>query len=176
MFDLISGLPVHALVVHAVVVVLPLAALGTIAMAVRPAWRVRYGPLVVLAAAGGTALVPVATTSGEALAERVGKPKQHAELGETVLWFAVPLLVLSLALWLVERRRAGAPGPSGGPAGGVATSDRGGGPPPLVRHGVAVLASLAAIALTVQVVRVGDSGARVVWEPKVDTAPAVAPG
>ncbi len=171
MFDLISGLPVHALVVHAVVVVLPLAALGTIAMAVRPAWRVRYGPLVVLAAAGGTALVPVATNSGEALAERVGKPTQHAELGETVLWFALPLLVLSLALWLLERGRTGAPSPVGG-AGGTGA---GAGVPPLVRHGTAVLASLAAVALTVQVVRVGDSGARVVWEPKVGTAPAVAP-
>ena len=45
MFDTIDGLPVHALVVHAVVVLLPLALLGTIAIAVRPAWRARFGPL-----------------------------------------------------------------------------------------------------------------------------------
>ena len=36
MFDLINGLPVHTLVVHAVVVLVPLTALGTIALAVRP--------------------------------------------------------------------------------------------------------------------------------------------
>lgn len=156
-FDLVSGLPVHALVVHAVVVVLPLAALGTIALALRPAWRQRYGGLVALAAVGGTALVPVATRSGEALAERVGEPGQHAELGETVLWFAIPLAVLALALWLLERR------PS---------SDATSGPSPLVRHGVAGLAALVAVALTVQVVRTGDSGARVVWEGRVGSAPA----
>ena len=48
-FDLINGVPIHPLVVHAVVVLLPLAVLGTIAIVVRPAWRLRYGPLVVAA-------------------------------------------------------------------------------------------------------------------------------
>ncbi len=51
MFDLINGIPVHPLVVHAVVVLLPLALLGTIAIAVKPAWRRPYGPLVVAAVA-----------------------------------------------------------------------------------------------------------------------------
>lgn len=170
MFDLVNGLPVHALVVHAVVVFLPLAALGTLAMAVRPAWRLRYGHLVVLAAAVGTALVPVATSSGEELAKRVGEPREHAELGDTVLWFAIPVLVLALALWLVERWRA-----RGAAAGGSSPgSPRGsGGPSPLVRHGVAVLAAIAAIALTVQIVRVGDSGARAAWGDRVSSASVV---
>ena len=43
-FDLINGLPVHPLVVHAVVVLVPLAALGTIAIALRPAWRPHVRP------------------------------------------------------------------------------------------------------------------------------------
>lgn len=47
MFTQFDGLPVHPLVVHAVVVLLPAAVLGTIAVAVRPAWRRRYGTLVV---------------------------------------------------------------------------------------------------------------------------------
>jgi uncharacterized membrane protein len=81
-FDLINGVPVHPLVVHAVVVLLPLACLGTLAIAVRPAWRERYGLLVVACAAAATALMPVATSSGEALEHRVGSPGQHAELGD----------------------------------------------------------------------------------------------
>ncbi|GAA4243047.1 DUF2231 domain-containing protein [Dactylosporangium darangshiense] len=38
MLDKINGLPVHPLVVHAAVALLPLAAIGVIAIAVRPAW------------------------------------------------------------------------------------------------------------------------------------------
>ena len=64
MFDLVNGIPLHPLVVHAVVVLLPLAVVGTIAIVLRPSWRVRYGPLVVLAAAVSTVLMPVATSSG----------------------------------------------------------------------------------------------------------------
>ncbi len=44
MFDLINGLPIHPLVVHGVVVLLPLAILGTIAIAARPAWRADLRP------------------------------------------------------------------------------------------------------------------------------------
>ena len=57
----------HPLVVHAVVVLLPLAALGVVALAVRPAWRGRFGVLVVVIAALATAAVPLATDSGESL-------------------------------------------------------------------------------------------------------------
>lgn len=49
MFDTLNGLPAHPLVVHAVVVLFPLAILGTLLIAIRPRWRVRYGPLVVAA-------------------------------------------------------------------------------------------------------------------------------
>lgn len=153
MFDLVNGLPLHPLVVHAVVVLLPLATLGTLAIAVRPRWRVTYGPLVVAAAAVATVLIPVATSSGEALEKRVGDPGRHAALGDQLIWFAVPLLVLSAALVLLERRRRGDARTSDGSA----TSGRG-----LVTV-VAALAVLAALATTVQVYRVGDSGARAAW-------------
>ena len=88
MFDLINGLPVHPLVVHAVVVLLPLATLGTLAIAVRPAWRRAYGPLVVACAAVATVLIPVATSSGEALENLVARlpPALLARLrGQTVV-------------------------------------------------------------------------------------------
>src|SRR5262249_6263046 len=154
-FDLVNGLPVHALVVHAVVVLLPLACLGTIAIAVRPSWRHRYGVLVVACAAVSTALIPVATSSGEALESHVGNPGEHAELGDQLIWSAVPLVVLSLALvWLDRRHRA-------------STSDepnRSG-----VMRVVAVLALVAALATSVQVYRVGDSGARAAWGDRVQS-------
>lgn len=168
MFDLIDGLPVHPLVVHAVVVLLPLACLGTIAIAVRPAWRGRYGVLVVACAAAATALIPVATSSGEALEQHVGDPGTHAELGGELIWFAIPLLVLSTALvWLHRRqKRATADQPS---ERAVAATGR----PSRFRTAtriVATLALVAALAASVQVYRVGDSGARAAWGDQVQPA------
>ena len=152
MFDLVNGLPVHPLVVHAVVVLLPLAVLGTIAIAVRPTWRATYGWLVVGIAAVATVLVPVATSSGEALEERVGDPGEHAELGDQLIWFAIALLLFSFLMVYLDHRKA-----AGKPAVGPAAL-------PTV---VAVLAVVAALATTVQVYRVGDSGARAAWGDKV---------
>lgn len=154
MFDLFNGLPVHALVVHAVVVLLPLAVLGTLAIAVRPRWRATYGPLVVLIAAVATVLVPVATSSGEALEERVGNPGDHAELGDQLIWFAIPLLVLALAVVLLDRRTAQGKPPVG---------------PAALPAVVAVMAVLVAVATGVQVYRVGDSGAKAVWGDQISS-------
>jgi PAS domain-containing protein len=61
---------------------------------------------VVAAAAVATALMPVATSSGEALEQRVGNPGEHAELGDQLIWFAIPLLVLAAAVVFLEWRRA----------------------------------------------------------------------
>lgn len=163
MFDLFNGLPVHPLVVHGVVVLLPLAIVGTIAIALRPGWRGRYGPLVVAAAAMATVLIPVSTSSGEALEKRVGDPGKHAELGDQLIWFAIPLLVLALALVVLDRRatRAAAEGSTtGGSAmtGGAATT------------AVAVLAVVAALASGVQVYRVGDSGAKAAWGDRISSS------
>lgn len=152
MFDLINGLPVHPLVVHGVVVLLPIAVLGTIAIALRPAWRLPYGLWVVASGLLATIMLPIATSSGEALEKRVGNPGGHAELGDSLIFFAIPLVLLGAALvWLEWRKRNDKPaiGPSVLPA------------------GIAVLAIVAALAAGVQVYRVGDSGARAAWGDQV---------
>ena len=51
MFDSFLGLPLHPLVVHGAVVLLPLAALGVIALVLRSAWRERFAVAVRPAAA-----------------------------------------------------------------------------------------------------------------------------
>ena len=155
MFDLINGLPVHPLVVHGVVVLLPLAIVGTIAIVVKPAWRISHGVLVVAIAAVATALIPVATSSGEALEKHVGDPGNHAALGDQLIWFAIPLLVFSAALVWLERRRA-ADKPTIGPSALPAV--------------MAALAVVAALATGVQVYRVGDSGARSAWGDQVSSS------
>src|SRR3954467_12720153 len=64
---LVFGLPTHVLLVHAVVVLVPLAVLGAVVIAVWPAARRRYGWLVVAVTVVATATVPLATEAGEAL-------------------------------------------------------------------------------------------------------------
>ncbi|MFF0232668.1 DUF2231 domain-containing protein [Micromonospora sp. NPDC005254] len=156
--DTVNGLPLHPLVVHAVVVLLPLAALGVAALAVRPSWRGRYGGLVVLITALATAAIPLATSSGESLEHRVGDPGEHAELGDTLIWFALPLLVAAVALVWLHRRD-------------TRSSDFRRTPRALAVV-VAVLAVVVAVANLVQVYRVGDSGAKAVW----GSAPAASVG
>ena len=157
MFDLINGMPIHPLVVHAVVVLLPLATLGTIALVVRPSWRRPYGPLLVAIAAVATVLVPISTSSGEALEKHVGDPGEHAELGDQLIWFALPRLVLLVALVWLDRRTTPATRTDSRPtqAGSLKV--------------VATLALVAALATSVQVYRVGDSGARAAWGDQVSS-------
>ncbi len=156
MFDLVNGLPVHVLVVHAVVVLLPLGAVGAIALAVRRSWVRPYGLLVLADLALATVLLPVATSSGEALEERVGSPGEHAELGDALIWFTIPALVLVAALVWFDRRRTQEPS---------FTAVR----------AVSALTVVAALAMTVQVIRVGDSGARAAWDDKVANTVANTP-
>ena len=152
MLDTVNGLPTHALVVHAVVVLVPLAVAGAVLIAVRPAWRRRYGSLVALLAVLATALCPVATSSGESLEHRVGDPGAHAALGDQLVFFMIPLTVLVLALWWLQRRADGAARRPGRALGVLA-----------------VLSVVAAVAAGVQVVRVGDSGAKAVWADQVNS-------
>lgn len=153
-FDLVNGLPAHPLVVHGAVVLVPLAALGLIAMAIWPPFSQRCGWLVVGTAAVAAGASFAAKESGEALAERVGEPRfDHEDLGELMPFFAAALLVAVAVLWWIDRR-SGAGGSRGA-----------------LRIAVAVLSVLVALANLVWVVRVGDSGAKSVWTGVVSTAP-----
>ena len=106
-----------------------------------------------------TVLMPVATSSGEQLEHRVGDPGDHAHLGDQLIWFSIPLVVLSLALVWLDRRQGQTA--DVGSTGSVAARTSS------VVKVVAVLALVSAVAASVQVYRVGDSGARAAWGDKV---------
>lgn len=116
MFDTVLGLPVHALVVHAVVVLVPLSAVGVVAISLVPRWRERYGVLVLLLSTAALVLVPVATQSGERLKERIDaggvvarQIEDHKEIADLVLWPTLAMWVLAAVLVLMTRqKRAGA--------------------------------------------------------------------
>lgn len=167
MFDNLFGLPTHALVVHATVGLVPVAALLAVVVAAWPAARRRYGWLSVVLLAIATVLVPLTTESGESLERRVPEShlvEEHTELGDTLLFFVLPLLVATFALVLLSRmgRRDMADGTPGGNP-----------PRPAWQRFtvpvVAVLTVVLGIGAVVQVVRIGHSGAKAVWS---DTAKA----
>lgn len=110
--EFVNGLPLHALLVHFVVVLIPAAAAGSVVIAVWPAARQRYGWLVVAVTAGVTVLVPFVTRSGEKLKRRIDPEDpliiRHQELGNLMLRFALLLLVFVVALMVIhELRRRG---------------------------------------------------------------------
>ncbi len=145
MLDTVFGLPVHPLLVHATVVIVPLAALTVLLAAVWPRFRswAGWGPLALAVAA--VVLTPLSTSSGEELEHRVGESsavERHAELGDMLIWWVVPLAVLAAVLYWWQR--------SSRPGKGLAVV-------------VAVLPVLVAVGTLVQVVLIGHSGAESAW-------------
>ena len=103
MFELINGLPVHPLVVHAAVVFVPLTLLGTLIIAVKRSWRKALGWWVVLLAFVTVGMAFVAKESGEALAALIGLPEKHAELGDTLPVLAGVMFLATTALVIADR-------------------------------------------------------------------------
>ena len=102
--DTLFGLPAHPLVVHAAVVLLPLAAVGLLLVAAIPRARRLYAPIVLGISLAATVAVGLAQQSGEALEDRVVETElveEHTEQGETVLPWAIAVTVMS-ALVAVE--------------------------------------------------------------------------
>jgi hypothetical protein len=144
------GLPAHPLIVHAVVVLLPLAAAGTIATALVRRWRRPYGPLVAAAALAAVLSVLLAQGSGEELEHKVPKSdlvERHTELGDSVLPFAIALAVVALAV--AAEPRLGRRAPDGYPTAVAAV--------------VVVLALATGVGATWKVVQVGHSGSKAAW-------------
>jgi hypothetical protein len=156
----IDGIPLHPLFVHAVVVLLPLAAVSSIAIALVPGWRRKYAWPVLGVTLAGVAAVPVATQAGEdlqaALESRVGPNpaiQAHADLGDMLLpialGFGVAVIALLVAGRLADRERA-AEAPT-------TRTWR------VISVVVSVLVVLLAVGTTVQTVRTGHSGSTAVW-------------
>ncbi|BCY09489.1 DUF2231 domain-containing protein [Actinoplanes sp. L3-i22] len=158
----VNGLPAHILLVHAVVVLLPLAALLLVLTAVWPAARRRLaGPNAILAVIV-VGLVPVTTSAGEWLERRVAETallRDHTELGDTAIWAALPVAVLALVVWWRQREATAAAAVA---AGVRQRSYLAPGSTTLTRI-VAVLAVVIAGSAVYDTYRIGDSGAKASW-------------
>ena len=156
----VNGLPAHIVLVHAVVVLVPLAALAATAAAWWPALRRWLGVITPLLAIVAVAFVPVTTHAGEWLEAHVQHTdlvETHTELGDAVLPWAAGLAVLAIVGWLLGRHLDRNPG--------AGRRDV------MLRIGLAVLTTAVAVGAVVTVIQAGESGARAAWDGRVSSAP-----
>ncbi|MFL6156002.1 MAG: DUF2231 domain-containing protein [Marmoricola sp.] len=152
MLDSFQGLPVHALIVHATVVMVPTAALVVALASVYPRFRSWIGIGMPVAAVVALILVPLSTESGDKLKDHIdpGPPArvaelihEHEELADTLLWYVLPLVVVAVVGYLLHRR------------GNVSTT---------LTAVVAVVSIALGAATIVDVARIGHAGAKAAWD------------
>lgn len=151
LFGTLGGLPLHPLVVHFAVVLIPLGALGLVVVSVVPRFRRTYLPLVIGTLGLGAIFAFVAKESGEFLSMSQGEPQQHVALGEVLFPASIGLVALSVTLWLFTR------------------SER------PVAHVRAVVAAsvIGSVAVAALAFVVGHSGATATWGSSVEGAASI---
>lgn len=171
--DKLFGLPAHPFLVHIPVVLLPLAVVGVVVMAIKPAWHARYRWAVLAICTVGTIGIVLAASAGEQLEGRIinvegqaaaASWEQHSQLGETSRNFALIFFVIVLAFvlvpWWQERRRD-----RSGVQASTTSVDR------WLRIGVTVVALLGSVGSLVTIARAGHTGSKSVWSDYVQTPP-----
>jgi hypothetical protein len=153
-FDQVNGLPVHALVLHAAVVFVPLLALGAIVYVLVPRWRTKTGWAVLLLAVITPLTTLVAKLSGQKLYDRLvargmkGPGLEilngHMGYGTRTFWYSLALGVVSLVVVLSNWRQPGLL-------------------PRVVDIVLRVVMVVLALISGYYVYRTGDSGATAVW-------------
>ena len=118
-FETVTGLPLHPLVIHAVVVLVPLLALAGFAYVLVPGLRQRIAWVTVLLAIGTPLVTLLAKVSGDAFRRRIVrkhlaspsilvKIDAHRSFGTVTLYLtiALALVILVLVLWRSRSRAA----------------------------------------------------------------------
>ncbi|NRQ51075.1 DUF2231 domain-containing protein [Aeromicrobium stalagmiti] len=143
------GLPLHPLIVHATVVIIPLAALTVLLSALWPRFRNWAGPLPAGLSIVGLILVPLSTSTGETLEKHVERSallEKHTHLADGLLPWMIGLTVVAVVGYGLHWR-----------------AKHGNSAVKALMVGVAVLSVVAVVGTSVQVARIGHSGAKAAW-------------
>lgn len=144
-FGMLAGLPLHPLLVHSAVVLVPLVSIGALVMSYLPSFSRRHGKLILILALVAQVSVFLAKISGEAFSEILKKNvEKHAELGEIAPFVTLPMVVLIYLRWRMDR--------AGSSTGSVA-----------IRRLTSVALVISSLASCVMIFLVGHSGASSVW-------------
>lgn len=151
-----NGLPAHILLVHFIVVLAPLTAIMAIVCAFWRAARQRLTWMVLGLAIVTAVLTPLTTDAGEWLKHREGASPllhAHAALGDTMVYFSLALVATAALIAFVHLREV-----------------RGKSVKPVARWLIAAVVVIAGLTTTVQVFRIGDSGAQATWADQKTSA------
>ena len=154
-----NGLPLHVLLVHFVVVVVPLAALCTLLTAAWPAARRRLGIVTPIIALGALISVPITTEAGQWLQARVGHTElvaAHAALGATLLPWAVATFLVATIQWFWFRFVTA-------PEARFASRVSGKSARLVITLVLAATVAVLAVGSVLTVVQIGESGVRAIW-------------
>lgn len=159
----ISGIPMHPLIVHLPVVLVPLALIGAVLALARPPWRHWSLPVVATLAAGSLVGVQLAIMSGEGLEEISGEKEalieRHSQLAEQarplVFLFFLVAVAAAVAFWLVQRGSAEAADETARHRASTATR---------LLVPLCALSVLTGALATAWVYRTGHTGAESVWK------------
>lgn len=154
-----NGLPLHVLLVHFVVVVVPVAALCTLLAAAWPAARRRLGIVSPIIALAALIAVPITTQAGEWLQARVGHTElvaAHAALGTTLLPWAIATFLVAAVQWFWFRF-VNAPDARFASRVPGTTARR------IITIALAVVVVILAVGSVITVVQIGESGVRAIW-------------
>lgn len=149
--DTIHGLPAHPLLVHALVVLMPLACLAVVLHALWPFARERLGVVTPVLALVSLVLVPLVSSAGRSFqrmlhAEQNPLVQRHQELANQLPPWAIALFVVAAAQWGAWRFA-----PTGVLTGRWA------------RIALAVVSVAVAAGTAVLLVRIGDAGSKAAW-------------
>jgi hypothetical protein len=176
---LINGSPTHALIVHAVVVLLPLSVLASLGLVFVPASRRAFALATVVIAFIGCIAIPLSFWSGSALRHRVPPSPlidHHVALAHQLLVIAA-VFGLSLAGFVVVDLVVRAGRGELNQVEAAAVARRAGLAERLSHRSMVRARQVTAIVLVVMslltaiaVARVGDSGAKAVWHDRVSAS------
>lgn len=107
---MIMGLPLHPLVVHFAVVLVPLAFVALLAVAAVKRWRERYAHLALVLTVAAALFAVIARFSGGQLASMAGGvPSGHAFWGNLLMYAALATAALALLWFFMIRKEKDAP-------------------------------------------------------------------
>lgn len=155
----LGGAPLHVLLVHVVVVVVPIAAAMAILAAAWPAARKRLDVITPLFAAAGLLSIFPARQAGEWLQERIRNTdlvELHADISDILTPWVIGLFLFTLTQW-VWFRFVLPPGARWSERVRTASTRR------LLTIVIIVATIVVSIGSIVSVVIVGESGSRAVW-------------